>query len=200
MKIGLKKGFTLIELLIVIAIIGILAVALLPTILGAPAKGRDTARKAQLSSISTAIEARNLEKSGYPTGIYCLTNDLSVLTNATMLEVKALAQGGSFPIDPLGSIDYSTGPIVKTGTSCRGTYVYGQGSGTGGKNYWLASFMELPSNANALFTTAAIPTSVPAAPALPTDPVLSTTAITSCTPLQASGTLVATSCVYVMQK
>ncbi|MBU2524527.1 type II secretion system GspH family protein, partial [Patescibacteria group bacterium] len=34
-----RKGFTLIELLIVITIIGILAVALLPKIVGVPAKG-----------------------------------------------------------------------------------------------------------------------------------------------------------------
>ena len=48
------KGFTLIELLIVIVIIGVLALALLPTILERPAKARDAARLVNMDKIRTA--------------------------------------------------------------------------------------------------------------------------------------------------
>ena len=41
-----KRAFTLIQLLIVITIIGILAAALLPSILNAPGRGREAARTA----------------------------------------------------------------------------------------------------------------------------------------------------------
>ncbi len=66
MKGNNRKGFTLIELLIVIAIIGILAVALLPSILSAPASARDAAKQAALSQIAVALEQYNASSGGYP--------------------------------------------------------------------------------------------------------------------------------------
>lgn len=61
-----KKGFTLIELLIVIAIIGVLAVAFLPTLLGAPSKGRDTSRIADLQKIQGVLINHDLGGGAYP--------------------------------------------------------------------------------------------------------------------------------------
>lgn len=65
----LKKAnqwFTLIEILIVITIIGILTVALLPRIQGAQASARNTARKADLNQIATALAAYNGDFGKYP--------------------------------------------------------------------------------------------------------------------------------------
>lgn len=62
----MKKGFTLIELLIVISIIGILAVALLPNIISAPASARDAGRKSSLNSVLTALEQYKAANGAYP--------------------------------------------------------------------------------------------------------------------------------------
>ena len=49
------KAFTLIELLIVIVIIGILAVALIPKLVGSQASARDAARQAGVQQTVTAV-------------------------------------------------------------------------------------------------------------------------------------------------
>jgi general secretion pathway protein G len=77
MKSQLKKGFTLIELLIVVAIIGILAVALVPTITDAPARARDAARKAAVNSILSSLESYNIDNGRYPSGNFCIDGDIT---------------------------------------------------------------------------------------------------------------------------
>ena len=74
-KNTLRKGFTLIELLIVISIIGILSVALIPNLSGAPARARDAARKAMISEVAAAVETYNIDTGDYPAGDACLTAD-----------------------------------------------------------------------------------------------------------------------------
>ena len=61
-----RRGFTLIELLIVIVIIGILSVGLVPKVLDAPKKARDTVRKTDLNSIKIAVESYYADTNGYP--------------------------------------------------------------------------------------------------------------------------------------
>lgn len=63
----LLKGFTLIELLIVIAIIGILTVALLPQVLQAPAKARDAAKTKVVQDIKAGVEMYISKGGSYPT-------------------------------------------------------------------------------------------------------------------------------------
>jgi len=62
-----KKAFTLVEMLIVVIIIGILMGALLPKLKWAQERARDTARKANLTTISTALEMYFNDNGSYPT-------------------------------------------------------------------------------------------------------------------------------------
>jgi len=61
-----KKGFTLIEILVVISIIGILAVFLVPKLLGFQDRGKETAVKSVMHSVQLGLEAYNMENMTYP--------------------------------------------------------------------------------------------------------------------------------------
>jgi len=61
-----RKAFSLIELLIVITIIGILAVAFLPSITTGPSRARDTQRVSDISDIALALELYFQDTGGYP--------------------------------------------------------------------------------------------------------------------------------------
>lgn len=63
------SGFTLVELLVVITIIAVLSVVGITIFSGTQAKARDSRRKADIDSISKAIEVNFNQKSGgYPKG------------------------------------------------------------------------------------------------------------------------------------
>ena len=62
----MRKGFTMIELLVVIGIIGLLAVFLVPNLLGAKDRAKEMAVKGVMHSLQLGIEAYEIENQIYP--------------------------------------------------------------------------------------------------------------------------------------
>jgi prepilin-type N-terminal cleavage/methylation domain-containing protein len=61
-----KKGFTLIELLIVVAIIAILAAIAIPNFLAAQTRSKVSRGKAEMQTLTTAIESYYVDNNDYP--------------------------------------------------------------------------------------------------------------------------------------
>ncbi len=116
------KGFTLVELMIVIAIIGILAAALFPSLTSYLARGRDTSRAAGIKEISTGIAAFNVDTSAFPAGAGTCTAGANCCASSGAL-IKYVPK---FPVDPnnssascntSGGYGYGTGDVNGTTTA-----------------------------------------------------------------------------------
>lgn len=133
-----KKGFTLIELLIVVTIIGILAVALVPRIVGGSATSRDARRQTDVQSVVTGLEAYlsavgDFSALGAAGGVVCSDDIAADL--ATYI--------GGMPSDP--DATNATGAF---NTDCTGEYaiLFMQPSATDTNvtKYAVATLLELP--------------------------------------------------------
>ena len=131
-----KKGFTLIEILIVLGIIGILAVFLVPNIMGAQDKGKETAVKSVMHTVQLAVESYNMENLSYP-----VAKNISLYSLAS----NYLIAGGyltSIPKNPYTGKEYtdseSAGKIVYDFDDVEGKYVI-----TGYKRNGITKVLEL---------------------------------------------------------
>ena len=91
------KGFTLVELMIVIAIIGILAVALFPSLTSYLARGRDTSRVAAVKEIVSSITVFSIEKLLLPDPITAVSSGSSMCVSSGALASYL----PKFPVDPI---------------------------------------------------------------------------------------------------
>jgi general secretion pathway protein G len=80
-----RSAFTLIELLLVLVILGVLAALVVPKFTGRSQQARETAAKTDISRISTALNAFEIDIGRYPTndeGLSALINPPSTTQGA----------------------------------------------------------------------------------------------------------------------
>ena len=99
-----ERGFTLIEIMVVVVILGILAVLVVPNIMGRPDEARIVAAKQDISSTMQALKLYRLDNSRYPTG----NQGLAALVNKPTIEPipRNWKTGGylsKIPVDPWGN-------------------------------------------------------------------------------------------------
>jgi general secretion pathway protein G len=76
-KVVKSQGFTLIELLIVMAILGMLAAIVGPSLMGKFGKGQRTTAKTQIANIEVALDSYKLDMSKYPDSLDDLAKNSS---------------------------------------------------------------------------------------------------------------------------
>ena len=93
-----NKGFTLIELLIVMAILGMLAALVGPSLFGKVVQGRINAAKTQMSSMEVALDTYRLDMFSYPANLEALVKNTS---NSSKWQGSYMKKG--IPKDPWGN-------------------------------------------------------------------------------------------------
>lgn len=132
------KAFTLVEMLIVIVIIGVLAAAILPNLIGARNRANDVARVAALNKINAGIQAYIADTGRVPDGCGGLAAISGMLATAGMIDI---------PMDPNLDTQFAG---VSSSLTPNGEYGYCAITANGSANgaYVLMAKVERSSNAN----------------------------------------------------
>jgi prepilin-type N-terminal cleavage/methylation domain-containing protein len=92
-----SRGFTLIEIMVVVAVIGILSTVVSSQVALARVKGADSAKKAQLTSVRTALQTFNIDKGRMPHNYECGSGSCVVDDGRSTLAIEDTAH----PNDPV---------------------------------------------------------------------------------------------------
>lgn len=95
-----RRGFTLVEMILVLVILATLAAIVIPKFTGRSEQARDAAARTQMASISTALDAFEVDMGYYPTTSDGLALLLEPPQNATSWKGPYLKQ--VVPNDPWG--------------------------------------------------------------------------------------------------
>ncbi|MDO4704677.1 type II secretion system protein GspG [Allofranklinella schreckenbergeri] len=101
----LQRGFTLIEIMVVVVILGVLVALVAPNILGRTDEARQTAARAQINTIVTALKFYRNDNMRYPTAQQGLQ---ALIERPTTEPVPAkwsrpYLDNGKLPLDPWGN-------------------------------------------------------------------------------------------------
>ena len=111
-----SKGFTLIEMLIVIVVIAILALIVIPRLLGAGRKAKEASLKGDLHQLRNAIQQFEADCGDYPAALDDLMTKPTDTAGGSGLDLDLTAwQGpylrtadGTIPVDPFtGAADWT---------------------------------------------------------------------------------------------
>lgn len=90
------KGFTLIEMLIVIVVIAILALIVIPRLLGAGRKAKEASLKGDLHQLRNAIQQFEADCGDYPAALVDLVTEPTDATGGSGLDLDLVAWQGPY--------------------------------------------------------------------------------------------------------